>query len=410
MPEDIPHYHDDGAFELPPDRKARLEAAIARGRTGRKRTPAEVDAEVERRERQYAAGVEAQWNLSDVLDSIRDGVLVASGYRQHASGHPLAQRYADPRAPITLHKIVEDLSASRGVPVSRHDPQQLVMAALGTSDLPDVVASVANTISQSRQSRGLADLLAVTSPIELPNFESAAFVTAQIENMPVPVYGTSAEARTLPSLNIGTAGVEVAVASAASLLEISRQVVINGDLRAVTSGIESFISAAFRVEWEMFSSLLTNNALLADGVPWFDATAGNLLTATSLDSGGMSAARSALRSAPAENGKPADAKARSLVVPSDLEQTALELVQLLPSNEQLRVVATAGLPAGTWFLLSDPRENPSVGRCTIAGPNGVSVTFENGADRLSSDATAVRSRHDVGFAPLSRTGIVRADI
>jgi hypothetical protein len=345
------------------------------------------------------------WTAADVRESLVHGALMAAG---HAPGdlHPLAeQKFEGGR--FTLHKLVDGILELQGrSPLEMSGPEK-IRAIGSTSDLPTIIAEVANVISRARSSRGLERLIGITSAVQLPNFMPAAYVQCELDDLPQPTY--TSELKELPHIHVAASGESVQVASSAILLLVSRQLLTNGDIEPIIGGIQGYVASAIRQEWRLFSETLNANGTLQDGVEWFHSSKGNLITGAGMDPAGLGAARLALRTTPSESGEPTDAEAFAILCSPEDEQGALALAEALPDSRPLQVVSTAFLATGRWFLLADPEQHSTIGRVTLLGTNGESIGFEYGRDRIQSDASGFRGRHDVGFAPLGRPGIVACD-
>ncbi len=350
-----------------------------------------------------------EWEPADYRQALKDALLVACG-EQVTAPHPLASGDIDPAAPFRLTAAVDIcLTEVDGIEARQMQRPQRIITALGSqSDLPDILTEVAENIALPRVNRTLRKLLAITTPMDVTNYLAEGFTTVDISEVPELSY--SFDVKELPNVFISGMGEPAQLASAACLLVVSREVIVNDDAGVIAAGVRAFSAQAAAKEAAMGFGLFSANGNLADGAAWLSTGAGNRLTGTALDATGLGTALAALRDQATESGTKCDADAAFLVVNGADEVSALGLMDALQhAAPQPRVVVSAHVPATSWFVMADPSEFPVIARATMAGSRD-SVWAEAQRKMPNTiDGFGIRSNHAAGYAPVSRVGIVRVD-
>ena len=109
------------------------------------------------------------------------------------------------------------------------------------------------------------------------------------------------------------------------IVTLTRQAIINDDLRAFERLVTAFGFAARRLENRTVYSQLTANAALADGTALFHANHSNLITSSALAIATLGAGRTAMRLQKGLQSEEPNLAPAFLIVPATLEQTAYNL-------------------------------------------------------------------------------------
>lgn len=213
----------------------------------------------------------------------------------------------------------------------------------------------------------------------------------------------------------GSASEETEVYSVATYAKnfgITRQNVINDDLRVITRIPQAMGAKAGRKAGDLVYTHLLANGNMSDGVALFHATHSNLNTSSALAKDKLAAAVTAFAKQKDSDSQPINVEPRFLVVPPDLRFTAAELIKAATivitgstdsvkpaynalSDLNLEVVSEArmsnsaytGYSATTWFLMGDPnivdtiivaflmgKQTPTIERFN-AGPDVMGIIF-----------------------------------
>jgi hypothetical protein len=194
------------------------------------------------------------------------------------------------------------------------------------------------------------------------------------------------------------------------VVALTRQMIINDDLRALTRIPQLFGTAAKRMEGDAVYSLITANAAMSDGVALFHATHKNLAgSAGALSSDTLGAGRAAMRKQTGLNGEKIDVQPAFLLTPVALETSAEILLRsaALPTADYSAGVHNPW--AGKLTPVSDPRldANSATAWYLLAHPNQVAlieIAYLEGEEQpyieeevdFDSDALKIKVRHDFG--------------
>ena len=219
------------------------------------------------------------------------------------------------------------------------------------------------------------------------------------------------------------------IATYARGLAVTREMIVNDDLRAFDRAITGFAGSARRLENSLVYQQLTANGNMSDGVALFHSTHGNLSTGatTALDAtnaaAALAAARKLLRKQTGMASEILNLTPRYIIVPAALEQTAYQFTSAnyTPStpgsvNEFRAGGATAVEPivealldstsAAHWYMAADSSQVDTVEYCYLEGAEGVYV--EQMVD-FDTDGIKVKARLDFAAKVIDWRGLVRSN-
>lgn len=294
------------------------------------------------------------------------------------------------------------------------------------SDFPSLMANVANKRLRAAydENPGTYAMWARRAP-NAPDFKSIQ-VTAlsgapdlqQVNEHGEFRYGTMADGK--ETYNVVTAG---------RIVALTRQAIINDDLRAFDRLVTAFGTAARRYENATVYGILTGNAALADGVALFSTTSGartqsNVTTGSgsALQLSALAASRAAMRLMKGLQGEALNIVPRFLIVPATLEQTALQLtsanyVAAQPSNinefraggrTALEPIVEPILDANStayWYLAADSGQIDTVEYCYLDGYEGAVIEQDVG---FEIDGVQLKCRLDFAAKAIDYRGLHRA--
>lgn len=208
------------------------------------------------------------------------------------------------------------------------------------------------------------------------------------------------------------------------IVSLTRQAIVNDDLRSFDRLIQAFGDAAARLENRLVYSQLLSNPTMGDGVALFHADHGNLAGAGSvLDNiTKLGAARAAMRKQKGLQGEPLNLAPAFLIVPTDLEQIAYQFTssQYVPSapgevNEFRSGGRTALEPvveplldsasATAWYLAANANQVDTVEFCYLDGAEGPVIETKQG---FEVDGVAIKCRLDFGAKVIDHRGLRKA--
>lgn len=213
------------------------------------------------------------------------------------------------------------------------------------------------------------------------------------------------------------------------IVALTRQLIINDDLRAFDRLVTAYGASARRLENRTVYGILTANAVLADGVALFSGVSGartqsNVSTGagSALQLSALAAARAAMRVMRGLNNEELNVVPSHLIVPAALEQTAYQLTSpnFVPAtagaiNEFRAGGRTALEPvveplldatsATQWYLAASNSQIDTVEYCYLDGAEGPVIEQEVG---FEVDGVSMKCRLDFAAAAIDHRGLHRA--
>jgi hypothetical protein len=223
-----------------------------------------------------------------------------------------------------------------------------------------------------------------------------------------------------------------AVVTYGRIVSLTRQAIINDDLRAFDRLVTAYGFASRRLENRLVYSQLTANANLSDGGALFNSTAvttagghANLGTGagSALQLSSLITARAAMRAQKGLQGEELSLAPSFLIVPGALEQTAYQLTsnQYMPAtpsnvNEFRTGGRTALEPvvepvldansATAWYLSATTSQVDTVEYCYLDGAEGPVIESDVG---FETDGVSYKCRLDFGAKAIDFRGLYRAN-
>jgi hypothetical protein len=327
---------------------------------------------------------------------------------------------------MTLLELGRDLLESRGVNTRGMDRMRLASEMLqfrsgmhSTSDFANLFANVANKRLRAAydENPGTYALWARRAP-NAPDFKNISVV--QLSGAPDLLqtnehgefkYGTMKDGA--ESYNVLTYG---------RIVSLSRQALINDDLRGFDRLVAAFGNSSRRLENRTVYSQLTANANMADGVALFEAgTHKNLGTGapSALQFSALTTARAAMRVQKGLQNEELNLAPAYLIVPAALEQTAYQLTSsnYVPAKQadvnEFRTGGRTSLEpiiepvldansATAWYLASNNGQIDTVEYCYLDGAEGPVIESEVG---FEVDGLSYKCRLDFAAKAIDYRGV-----
>lgn len=297
---------------------------------------------------------------------------------------------------------------------------------MGTSDFSSLFANVANKRLRSAYdgNAGTYALWARRAP-NAPDFKSMSVV--QLAGAPDLLQTNEAGEFKYGAMTDG--GETYAMLTYGRIVSLTRQAIVNDDLRAFERMVSAFGFAARRLENRTVYAQLTANANLADGGTLFNATAvttagghANLLTSSALAIGTLTTGRTSMRLQKGLQSEELNLAPSYLIVPAALEQTAYNLTSAnyVPStkaeiNEFRAGGRTAVTPvvepvldansATAWYLAASNSQVDTVEYCYLDGAEGPVIESEIG---FETDGVSYKCRLDFAAKAVDYRGLLKA--
>lgn len=363
--------------------------------------------------------------VSDEQQIRMAGIEEAMMHRVHA-GTKLTDNGRQYRG-MSLLEIGRDFLESRGVSTRGMDRMRLATEMLhfrsgmhGTSDFANIFANVANKRMRAGydENAGTYTQWARRAP-NAPDFKNINVV--QLGAAPELLQTNEHGEFKYGSFKDG--GVSYALVTYGRMVSLTRQAIINDDLRAFERLVSAFGASSSRLENRLVYSQLTANQNMSDGVALFHATHGNLGTGagSALQLSALKAGRTAMRLQKGLEGEELNLAPSFLIVPASLEQDAYQLTSsnYVPAkqsdvNEFRQGGRTSVEPivepildatsAAAWYLASSNSQVDTVEFCYLDGAEGPVIESQTG---FETDGVTWKCRLDFAAKAVDHRGLYK---
>jgi len=330
---------------------------------------------------------------------------------------------------MSLLEIGRDFLEAHGVQTRGQDRMQLAGSILhfraggmhGTSDFSSLFANVANKRLRNAydENPGTYALWARRAP-NAPDFKNLS--VAQLSGAPDLLQTNEHGEFKYGKMTDG--GESYAVLTYGRIVSLTRQAIINDDLRAFERLVSAFGFAARRLENRTVYAQLTANAALADGVALFHGTHANLGAGagSALQMSALTTARTAMRLQKGLAGEELSLAPNYLIVPASLEQTAYQLTSsnYVPAKQsdvnEFRVGGRTALEAvvepildansaTAWYLAASNSQVDTVEYCYLDGAEGPMIESDVG---FETDGISYKCRLDFAAKAIDYRGVYKA--
>lgn len=326
-----------------------------------------------------------------------------------------ARQYMDLGGSLLRHAAL-CLTRSGVTGVATMGTDALVTRAMGTtSDFPALMDDTGSRILMAGYQTAESPLKRIAIQRNLPDFREGHFLRAGgLPNLKeVTEAGEIKHSITLES------GESFKLKTFATIMSLSRQLIINDNLNALGQWSTNAGIAAANTERELLLSLLLDGSgagpVMSDGVRLFNAAHGNLAAAGAApDVDELSAARLAMRMQTGLDGVTRiNAAPKYLLVSADLETTGEKLLAELaattvdgqnPFPGKLTLLVEPGLEEGSWYLFADPASVPVLAYGYLSSAPGPQLASRDGWDVLGREWRVVL---DFGAGAIDHRGAFR---
>lgn len=364
-------------------------------------------------------------NKDVTANAIECGLCLRSGVQEDT----LLKKYgeqtveaAEKCLDLSLKDVVREVLSLSGQSYRTVD-NSAIRAAFSTTSLPGILSNVANKVLLNAYNNTPIAAFKVCSTGNLSDFkESERYRMTDVGDLK-PV-GNGGE---IKSGSVTEEKATNKLETYAKSFSLTRQMIINDDLGAFTKIPAAMGNRAARLIDQLFFARLTANPVQGDGNALFHAKHKNLLTGadSALSRESLQAGIAAMLEQKDADGQPIIAEARTLVVPTALKFTALELLKgismvassagsLQPiynalTEEQIEVVSSPYLTANSataWYLFANPQQ---VDTFEIGFYNGKKTpTIEQGETDFNTLGIWYRVYFDLGIREQDYRGVFKA--
>lgn len=361
--------------------------------------------------------------LGDEFQTRMSGIEEAMMHRVYA-GTTLTDNGRQFRG-MSLLEIGRDFLESRGVQTRGMDRLRLATEILhyrsgmhGTSDFAAIFANVANKRMRGayEENQGTYTQWARRAP-NAPDFKNINIV--QLSGAPELLRTNEHGEFQYGTMKDGA--MSYALVTYGRMISLTRQAIINDDLRAFERLVSAFGASSSRLENRLVYSQLTGNPTMGDGKTLFHADHANLATGagSALQLSSLKTARTAMRKQKGLQAEELNLAPNFLIVPASLEQDAYQLTSsnYVPAkqadvNEFRAGGRTAVEPIiepildaaseTAWYLASNNSQVDTVEFCYLDGAEGPVIESQAG---FEIDGVTWKCRLDFAAAAIDFRGL-----
>jgi len=326
---------------------------------------------------------------------------------------------------MTLIEMARETLQAQGVNVRGMDRLSVATEALqyrgmGTSDFSSILANVADKrLRQAYEQSPASYKVWARQAMSLQDFRPVT--VAQLSGAPDLLRTNEAGEFKFGAMSDGAE--TYALLTYGRIIGLTRQAMVNDDLRAFDTALAGFAAAAARLENRLVYAQLTGGAALADGIPLFDSRHKNMLdgATSALQLDALKAMRAAMRQQVGLQSEILDLSPSYLIVPSTLEQTAYQLTSAnyVPAraadvNEfraggrsSLKPVVEPlldGVNPATWYAAANYGQADTVEYAYLEGAEGPVIETQN---NFQADGMSVKCRLDFAAKAIDYRGMFK---
>ena len=323
-----------------------------------------------------------------------------------------ARQYAG----LSMIDIAKECLDARGVKYRGMDRLQIVSRAFeGSSDLPNVLANVANKSLRQAYESAPRTFTPWARQTTAPDFK----LMSKVSLSDAPALEKVTENGEFKRGAVTDGKETYQLATYGKIIGLTRQAIINDDLSAFTRIPAMFATAAANLESDTVYGILTANAALADGVALFHAATHLNYTSTgtviSIDSLGV--AKKLMRLQKTPKNVVMNLTPKFLIVPAQIENVgwqyttpeynAATAATVNPFRGQLQLIVEPRLDASSgtaWYMAADSNMVDTIEYCYLEGQNGVYIETRQGFD---VDGMEIKARLDFAAKAIDYRGLYK---
>jgi hypothetical protein len=289
--------------------------------------------------------------------------------------------------------------------------------AMTTSDFPNILANVANKTLRQAYDAAPRTFVPFCRQVTALDFKPVN----RIQLSDIAALQKTNENGEFVRIYLSDSKESYALTTWGGIVPITRKVVLNDDLQALTRIPAGLGIAAATLESDAVWAVITANANMADGVPLFHATHKNLTATNGLAAvANITAARKAMRKQTAPKGTILNLIPRFLIIPAALEGIAAQLtnpinlaatassadvpafVRAMVPIVEPRLDAVASVGDTNWYTAADPSTIDTIEYCYLEGQQGVYIETRQG---FEVDGVEIKARLDFAAAAIDHRGL-----
>lgn len=292
-----------------------------------------------------------------------------------------------------------------------------VGGAMTTSDFPNILANVANKTLRQAYEAAPRTFTPFCRQVSASDFKPVN----RVQLSDIAALQQTNEAGEFVRIYLSDSKETYSLATWGGIVPITRKVVINDDLQALTRIPFGLGIAAATLESDTVWNVITANAAMADNVALFHSTHKNLSTSNGLAAvANITAARKLMRKQTAPKGTILNLIPKYLIVPAALEGIAVQLtnpvnlaatassadipafVRVMVPIVEPRLDAVASVGDTNWYTAADPSTIDTIEYCYLEGQQGVYIETRQG---FEVDGIEIKARLDFAAAAIDHRGL-----
>lgn len=362
-------------------------------------------------ERYSASGTRGAHGTEDRVRNMAAALASRAGVREKLT--PDAEQYAR----LSMVDMARICVEARGESTRLMGPAQILKrAAYHSTDLfPALLGEAGNRVLLDGYTSYPGGIKQISRASSARDFRSKSLLRLgeAPELLKVPEHGE------IKHGTLSSSKASYALETFARIFGLTRQAIINDDLGAFEM-VRLYGRAAAELEAKLLCGLLTSNPMMADGVPLFHASHGNLSAVGSdISITSLGEALAAMRTQKNLSGRePLNVVPAFIVCPAALEVQALQHVAQLQAAQTANVNPFAGdlrltvvvdprldmVSKKAWYVAANPNVIPTLEHSYLDGTTGPEIVQEEGFD---VDGTRWKARMDFGCAVIGHEGLYK---
>lgn len=321
----------------------------------------------------------------------------------------------------SLMEMSRECLKRKGESLSGKGSGEIAQLALTTSDLPNILADVANKTLRAGYENYPNTFAAFTRRATATDFKNVhrTQLSGAPALLPINEHGEIKQGFLTDSAET------YAIATYARMLNITRKTIINDDLSALTRVPELMGRKAAILEGDIVWGKITGNPNMSDGNALFSSAHSNLAGspgAISVDTVGAASAAMTLQKG--LEGDNLNLMPKYIAVPVALRLTTQKLLTVVPTIltvtsgvpavnavpdwvHQLQTIVEPRLDANSqtgWYIFADPGQVDTIEYCYLEGQEGMYFETQLGFD---VDGVKFKARHDFGAGVIDFRGMYK---
>jgi hypothetical protein len=366
---------------------------------------------------------------ADVTDKRRKGMEASILFRG-SPGDAILREAGKEYAGLTLVDIARECLEAAGVKtrgMPRHEIARVALQGrfgaeeyfaggmITTIDFPNILANVANKTLRQAYEAAPRTFLPFCRQVSAADFKPIN----RVQLSDVPTLQALNEKGEFHRTALSDSKETYSLATFGEIVAITRKVIINDDLQALTRVPAGLGQAAAQLESDTVWAVVTGNPTMSDGLAVFHATHKNLNTGCGLAVAGLATARGAFRIQKAPKGTILNLQPRYIIIPAALENTADQLIYPInlaatavtgvvpPWIQSLQKIVEGRLDANSttsWYMSVDPSQIDTLEYCYLEGQQGVYIETRQGFD---VDGVEIKARLDFAAGAIDYRGLCK---